>query len=60
MAHWQLRHQDEARQWYDRAARWMKYNPAADELTRFRAEADALLSVGDDLLRDRDDFRKLF
>ena len=45
MAHWQLGHKDEARQWYDKAVEWMKNNPADDELTRFRAEADELLGT---------------
>jgi tetratricopeptide (TPR) repeat protein len=47
MAHWQLGERDEARQWYDRAVRWMGENHSAydDELRRFRAEAAELLGL---------------
>jgi tetratricopeptide (TPR) repeat protein len=46
MAHWQLDHKDEARQWYDKAVEWMdKNNPKNEELLRFRAEAAELLGV---------------
>jgi serine/threonine protein kinase/tetratricopeptide (TPR) repeat protein len=48
MAHWQLGHEEKARQWYDRAARWTEKNhlsPRDDELRRFRAEVDELLRV---------------
>jgi len=39
MAHWQLAHKDEARQWYDKAVEWMDKNkPDHEELRRFRAE----------------------
>jgi Flp pilus assembly protein TadD len=48
MAHWQLGHQEEARQWYDRAVQWMKkHKPNDEELRRFRTEAAALLGIGD-------------
>jgi hypothetical protein len=47
MAHWQLGHKTEARQWYDRAVRWMEENHPYndDELRRFRAEAEELLQI---------------
>jgi tetratricopeptide (TPR) repeat protein len=47
MAHRQLGHQDEPRQWYDRAVQWTEKNqPEDEELRRFRAEAAALLGLG--------------
>jgi tetratricopeptide (TPR) repeat protein len=46
MAHWQLGHAEEARQWYDRAEQWMaQHAPQRADLRRFRAEAAALLQV---------------
>jgi len=46
MAHWQLEHKDEARQWYGKAVDWMEKNkPDDEELCRFRAEAAELLGV---------------
>jgi serine/threonine protein kinase/uncharacterized protein HemY len=46
MAHEQLGHKEEARQWFDRAVRWMdKYLPSPEELRRFRAEAAKLLAA---------------
>jgi len=46
MAHWQLAHKDEARQWYGKAVDWMEKNKPDDEaLCRFRAEAAELLGV---------------
>jgi tetratricopeptide (TPR) repeat protein len=46
MAHWRLGEKDKARQWYDRAVRWMDENqPNNEELRRFRAEAAELLEV---------------
>jgi tetratricopeptide (TPR) repeat protein len=46
MAHWQLGHQDVARNWYGRAADWMERNNPKDyELRRFRAEAAELLGI---------------
>ncbi len=49
MAHWQLGDKKQARQWYDKAVTWMdKHKPfGEEELTRFRAEAAALLGVKD-------------
>ncbi len=48
MAHWQLDHKDEARQWYEKAVEWMEKNrPDNDELRRFRAEAEELLGLTD-------------
>jgi serine/threonine protein kinase/predicted Zn-dependent protease len=53
MARWELGQKDEARSWFDKAVAWMekkapKY-PELDrlELTRFRAEAAALLGLAD-------------
>jgi serine/threonine protein kinase/tetratricopeptide (TPR) repeat protein len=44
MARWQRGEKDKARDWYDRAARWMEKNSPDDkELQRFRAEAAALV-----------------
>jgi serine/threonine protein kinase/WD40 repeat protein len=53
MAHWQLDEKEKARQWYDRAVRWLEKNQDQlagnpqypEELRRFRAEAAALLGV---------------
>jgi hypothetical protein len=46
MAHWQLRHKDEARKCYDRAVQWMdKCQPSNVELRCFRAEAAELLEI---------------
>ena len=47
MAHWQLGEKEEARDWYDRAVAWMDKNDPQYELKRFRAEAEALLGLGD-------------
>jgi tetratricopeptide (TPR) repeat protein len=48
MAHWQLGHKDEARQWYDRAVAWMEKNLPGDEILRgLRVEAAALLGLKD-------------
>jgi tetratricopeptide (TPR) repeat protein len=44
MARWQLDEKDRAREWHDKATTWMKDNKPNDELTRFRAEADALMA----------------
>jgi serine/threonine protein kinase/tetratricopeptide (TPR) repeat protein len=45
MAHWQLGAQDQARQWYDKAVRWMDRNqPSNKDLRRFQAEAAALIN----------------
>ena len=44
MAHWQLKHAEEARRWYDKGAAWMEKNKSSDdELLRFRAEAETLI-----------------
>jgi WD40 repeat protein/serine/threonine protein kinase len=53
MAHWRLGEMDKAREYYDRAVRWMEQNKDhlgdnadwAEELRRFRAEAEELLGV---------------
>ncbi len=46
MAHWQLGHKDEAREWYDKAVDWMDKNqPKNEEFRRFRAEAAELLGI---------------
>ena len=46
MAHWQKGDKLEARCWYDKAVSWMDKNQSEnDELSRFRAEAAALLEV---------------
>src|SRR5262249_39085450 len=46
MAHWRLCRQEEAREWYDRAVRWMdKDAPQNEAMRRFRAETEALLGV---------------
>jgi serine/threonine protein kinase len=44
LVHWQLGHQDQARQFYDQAVQWMDQNKPNDPwLRRDRAEAKALL-----------------
>src|SRR5262249_19107645 len=53
MAHWQLSHKDEAREWRDRAVAWMDQQQAAlqkdqrgwEELNRMNAEAAELLEI---------------
>ncbi len=46
MAHWRLGNQHQAREWFDRAVRWMEQNsPDDEELTRFRSDAAELLGV---------------
>jgi serine/threonine protein kinase/tetratricopeptide (TPR) repeat protein len=46
MAHWQLGHRDDARQAYDRAARWMERTGMTNELLLgLQAEAAALLKI---------------
>jgi serine/threonine-protein kinase len=46
MAHWQLGHKNEARNWYDKAVAWMnKHNPNHEQLLRLRREAAELLGV---------------
>ena len=50
MAHWQLKHTEEARKWYDKAAQWMEQKKpqgeALEEIVRFRDEAQELLGIG--------------
>ncbi len=54
MAHWQLGHQDEARQWYDKAVEWMEKNrPDDEELLRFRTEAADLLGDAEEVEIDQ-------
>jgi tetratricopeptide (TPR) repeat protein len=46
MARWQLGEKDAARDWFDKAVKWMKEKaPRNPELIRFHAEAAALLGV---------------
>ena len=46
MAHWKLDDKKKARQWYDKAVKWMDGNmPEDEELRRFRAEAEALMEI---------------
>jgi Tfp pilus assembly protein PilF len=48
MAHWQLGNKDEAHKWYGQAvASMQKYAPDDEELLAFRAEAGALLEIGE-------------
>src|SRR5262249_10150284 len=50
MSHRKLDHQQEARQWYDKAVQWMvKNKPQDEELRRFRAEAAECLNIEDKL-----------
>jgi serine/threonine protein kinase len=46
MAHWQKGDRAEARSWHDKAVAWLGRNRPDEELTRFRAEAEALLRPG--------------
>jgi tetratricopeptide (TPR) repeat protein len=44
IAHWHLKHESEARRWFDQAVEWTQRNKPDDpELQRFRAEAESLL-----------------
>jgi hypothetical protein len=46
MAHHQLSACDEARNWYDKAVRWMEANgPNAEDLRSLRIEASQLLGI---------------
>ena len=46
MSHWQLGSKGEAREWHGKAIEWMDKNkPDDEELKRFRAEAEALLTI---------------
>jgi len=48
MAEWQLGNKDTAREWYEKAVRWMEERaPRNEELIRFRSEAAELLGVDD-------------
>ena len=48
MAHWQVGHKEQARQWYGRAVEWADKNRPADaQLRRFRAEAAQLLGLNE-------------
>ncbi len=45
MAHWQLDEKEEAKEWFDKAVKWMDQNqPENAELLRFRAEAEQLMA----------------
>jgi serine/threonine protein kinase/Flp pilus assembly protein TadD len=46
MAHWQKGDRPETRAWYEKAVAWFARNQPDEELTRFRAEAEALLRPG--------------
>jgi WD40 repeat protein/Tfp pilus assembly protein PilF len=49
MAHWQLGEKDKAREWFERAVKWMdEHQPANEELRRFRTEAEELMKVKGD------------
>jgi tetratricopeptide (TPR) repeat protein len=53
MAHGQLGHEHEARDWYDRSVEWMeKYRSGDAELTLFRAEADEQQGRWDEVFQD--------
>lgn len=53
MAHWQLGHTDEAREWYHKGLQWMQeHAPDKEELMRFQSEAQELLEVTDSVSRD--------
>jgi tetratricopeptide (TPR) repeat protein len=55
MAHWQSGDKEQAREWYDRAVRWMEKNQSSnEELRRFRAEAEELLGIKDEQSRSKD------
>jgi tetratricopeptide (TPR) repeat protein len=48
MAHWQRKEWEKARQWYDRAIRWIEKNKPDDPgILQFRAEAAQLLGLAD-------------
>jgi eukaryotic-like serine/threonine-protein kinase len=48
MAHWQLLHAQQAREWYDKGIGWMNKNQVQNqELVRYRAEAANLLNILD-------------
>jgi serine/threonine protein kinase/tetratricopeptide (TPR) repeat protein len=44
MAHWQMGHEKQAREWYDKGVQWVEKNqPKNEELRRFRGEAEELM-----------------
>jgi serine/threonine protein kinase/Flp pilus assembly protein TadD len=46
MVHWQLGEKDKARDWYTKGLEWMcQHQAQAEELKRFRAEAEELLGI---------------
>jgi hypothetical protein len=46
MARWQLGEKEKAREWYDRAVKWMDKNAPADKgFVRWRTEAAELLGI---------------
>lgn len=46
MVHWQLRHKDDARKWYDQAIEWTDKNAKDNrKLHPFRTEATQLLGL---------------
>lgn len=46
MAHWKLGNKTEARQFYNKALTWMRYQPSNDaELVRFKVETEMLLGL---------------
>jgi serine/threonine protein kinase len=50
MAHWRLGHKELARKHYGKAVAWMhQYRPQDEELRRFRAEAESLLGIRNEL-----------
>ncbi len=56
MTRWQMGHQDEARQWYEKAIRWME--PARQQdavMCRLRSEAGLLLEIPDKSIEESDE-----
>jgi hypothetical protein len=45
LANWQGQNHQQAWQWYNKAIAWIDKHQASEELDRFRAEADAVLSA---------------
>jgi serine/threonine protein kinase/WD40 repeat protein/Flp pilus assembly protein TadD len=43
MSYWRLDKREAAREWYDRAVRWIERNQENEELLRIRSEADELM-----------------
>ena len=53
MTHWRLEEKQEARQWYDKAAKWTEDNQSGDEeLDRLRNEVADLLDAADEARYD--------